>query len=232
MANETSVTSAETTNSVTKEVVETEGNAGDNANTETKDTKADTTGDAGADKAKADESAKAAAALKELTASYEKVQFKLPKELGIKPESFGEAKKMFAELGIKPDAAQKLVDWFTGNESGRLKAIAEGITKERQANEKALKSDKELIGDDGKQLAGTMQLARNAMKKLATPELRKKLEAAGLDADVEVIRLFRRVGELVSEDSVKGSKSTSKTIERSRSESLQTRYPNTPELWK
>lgn len=188
-------------------------------------------GAAGDAAAKAAEGAKAAEAVKaaaaELGKSYEKWDPKLPEGMPFDKARFGDYRKLFSENGIKPEVGQKLVDAFANGELGRLKQIAEGMSKERAGWQTSLKTDKELAGEDGKGLDKTMATARRAMQKFATPEFRKLLASSGLEGHPEMVRLLSRAGGLMKEDGTAGeTRSSGKGPEKTTEQKMKARYNN------
>lgn len=161
-----------------------------------------------AKKAAADTAAKDAAtkATAELTKSYESWKPTLPKDMPFDEKGFGDFRKTFIGLGLKPEQSQKLVDAFANAELGRLKAVAEGLQAEQVKLDKAVRADKELAGEDGKLLEQTAALARKAMNKFATPELRALLNDSRLATHPEMLRLMSRVGKGLAEDKTDGAR--------------------------
>lgn len=183
--------------------------------------------DAAAKKTATDAATKASA---ELAKSYEGWKPKLPEGMPFDEKGFAQYSKTFAELGLKPEQSQKLVDLFAGAEMGRIKSVAEGLQKEVAGYEKALKSDPELAGKDGKQLEQTMRDGKRAMMKFASPKLREVLANSGLDKHPEMIRAFARAGKGIAEDNTKDSRAGGKGPELTKAQKLAARYPNSPEL--
>jgi len=129
-------------------------------------------------------------------ASY--ADLKTPQDLPLAPaaglESF---KGLFAELGIAPAAAQKLVDLQAGlirSQSEEARQNAE-TTARAWANTAA--TDREYGGSDFARNAG---LARQALQAFATPDLVGLLDQTGLGNHPELIRAFYRVGKAMQED--------------------------------
>jgi hypothetical protein len=169
---------------------------------------ADKAGAAGDDAAKKAASDAASKATAELSKSYESWKPTLPKDMPFDEKGFGDFRKAFIEAGLKPEGAQKLVDAFATAELGRLKQVAEGLKAERTGWDTKVRGDKELAGEDGKQLEQTAAAGRKAMQKFATPEFRKLLADTGLEAHPEMLRLMSRIGKGLAEDKTDTARSS------------------------
>lgn len=125
------------------------------------------------------------------------LELKLPD--GFQPgPALDEFKGLAKELGISAQAAQKLVDFQAKHELARAQAA-----EQQQATwAEALKTDKEI---GGAQFEANGQLARKAMLRFATPELRTFLNDSGMGNHPELVRLMYRVGKAIGEDSIAGS---------------------------
>jgi hypothetical protein len=186
-------------------------------------------GDDAAKKAQTEQAAKATA---ELTKSYEAWKPTLPKELPFDEKGFGDFRKAFIELGLKPEQAQKLVDTFAGAELGRLKAVAKGLVDERTGWDKTVRADKELAGEKGELLEQTAAAGRKAMQKFATPEFRKLLKSTGLEAHPEMLRFAARIGKGLAEDKTDGAREGGGKKDLTPKQKLAARYdhPTSKEL--
>lgn len=178
------------------------------------------------------DAAKQAAAkqLEELTKSYKDFKLKLPEQLKLADADHGNFVKAALEAGVKPDQLQKLADVFAGAEMGRLKAVAAELKREEEGWSTALKSDKELAGENGEKLEATKAAATRAMNKLATPKFRQLLEQSRLAKHPEMIRIMARAGAGMAEDSTSSSKAGNKGAEKTPAQKAKSRWPNSPEL--
>lgn len=106
-------------------------------------------------------------------------------------DAFSEAAK---DLNLSQDAAQKILD-----KVGPVMAAQQLEAIQAASNEwaEASKSDKEFGGD---KLNENLAVAKKAMDKFASPELRSLLNESALGNNPEVIRMFYRVGMAISED--------------------------------
>jgi hypothetical protein len=124
------------------------------------------------------------------------LELKLPE--GFEPGAgLDEFKGLAKELGLKPEAAQKLVDF----QAKQALAEREQMEKLHAGWLQSMKADKEF---GGVQFDANAQLARKAMLKFATPELRTFLNESGLGDHPELVRLMYRVGKAIGEDSIAG----------------------------
>lgn len=110
------------------------------------------------------------------------------------------------EAGLKPEAAQAAVElWAAEAKASQAKATAAQAAQLDQLHASwttALKADREV---GGAEFDANTQVARRAMAKFATPELRGFLEETGLGNHPELVRFMFRVGKALSEDSVAGT---------------------------
>lgn len=99
------------------------------------------------------------------------------------------------ELKLPQEAAQKMLEKI----APRMKERAESQIKEVQNQWlEASKSDKEFGGD---KLKENLSVAKKALDKFGTPELRALLDESGLGSHPEIVRAFYRAGKAISEDS-------------------------------
>lgn len=164
---------------------------------------AGSTGNAAADaaaKALAEKTAADATAAKgaeeSIAPEVKDLEIKLPE--GWKADdNLGKFKEIAKTHGLKPEAAQKIVDFYVETQ----KAQAAELDKLRASWSEQLKQDKEL----GPKLQENVQVARKAMAKFASPELTAYLKATGLGNHPEFVRLLNRVGKALAEDSISGA---------------------------
>lgn len=93
------------------------------------------------------------------------------------------------EVGIAPEAAQKLVDFQAKQQA----AMVESTTK---AWLEAAKADPEI---GGAAFEASTAKAQEAFGKFATPELKTFLESTGLGNHPEMLRMFARIGKASAE---------------------------------
>lgn len=106
------------------------------------------------------------------------------------------------ELGLKPEQAQKIIDF---HDKGVLAQREAALTSARQARTESiasLKADKELGGE---RWDNTQRIANKALEKYAPPELKQYLIATMQDAHPLLVRTFHAIGKAMADDSVAGT---------------------------
>lgn len=131
----------------------------------------------------------------------ETYEFVAPEGVTLDASLVAEFTPIAKELGLTQEQAQKVVDLHT-------KAIAATETKIREAWEsqqagwlEAAKADPEI---GGAKLTDTVAVAKKAMDRFATPQLREVLEQTGLGNHPELVRLMAKIGKAISEDTLVG----------------------------
>ena len=110
------------------------------------------------------------------------------------PEQVADFAAAAKELGLTQDNAQKM---FSVLRPAADKYVREEHMKRVEGWVKASQEDKEFGGSGFKANLG---VAAKAYKEFATPELRQLLDQSGLGNHPEMIRLFYRIGQKVSQD--------------------------------
>ena len=109
-------------------------------------------------------------------------------------------KGLFAELGIPPEHAQKLVDLNAAQHRAAQAAAQEAqakVSAEIAGWSDKAKADPEIGGDNFNK---STALADAALKAFGTPELGELIAASELGNHPELIRAFYRVGKAMQED--------------------------------
>lgn len=104
------------------------------------------------------------------------------------------------ELGLSNEKAQKLIDKVGPVLEQRQLARIEAVRTEWADQSKV---DKEFGGD---KLEENLSVAKKGLEEISTPELRQLINDTGLGNNPEVIRLFYRVGKMVTQDKFVGGK--------------------------
>lgn len=150
------------------------------------------------------------------SAAPEKYEFKQPEGQQFDAEVLNAYSEVAKELQLSQEAAQKVLDKVAPVMHQRQ---LQHIERVRTEWVDASKSDKEFGGD---KLPENLSVAKKALDKFGTPELRKLLDDTGLGNHPEIIRAFYRAGKGISEDAfVVGSRATA--AERDPAKVL---YPN------
>lgn len=149
--------------------------------------------------------------------SYE--EFALPDNVTMDESVLGEASSLMKEAGLNQDQAQKFVDFFAQQRAKDAKNQVESFNQLISDWRDQSANDKEFGGDAFEENVG---IARSAIDKFGTPELKQLLEDHGVGNHPEVIRFMFRVGKLTKED-VPGTSTRPASAEQSRVDTL---YPN------
>lgn len=211
MTTETLMTeAADTTESaVTSEVTETET---DHVTTEAAKT------EQAEDKAKAESEGGEDKAASEADDAPVEYAFELPEGVEMAPETLEGLKGLAGDLKLDQESANKVlglgVEMFKRWEA----AQADGLAAMRSEWAESTKADPEIGGANlNENLAG----AKAALKKFATPELVSLLDESGLGNHPEVVRLFWKLNNQISDDALVAGRSAPVGA-RSRAEIL---YP-------
>jgi hypothetical protein len=123
--------------------------------------------------------------------------FKLPEGLKADTPVMGKFASLAKELNLPQDAAQKVVDLAGELQQANLQELQTVIEAQREKWGTESKTDKEFGGD---KFDENLAVAVKARDQFGTPELKSLLNASGLGNHPEVIRLFYRVGQAISQD--------------------------------
>ena len=160
----------------------------------------------------------------------EKYEFKAPEGTSLNEAVVAEFSTVAKELGLSQDAAQKVIDKLAPTIAKQnATAMSQAINSATTAWAEATRADKDIGGE---KLDENLAVARKALDRFGTPELRKLLgkfdpkdnpSGTGLGNHPEIIKAFLKAGKAISEDKfVPGGTAPTKG-ERSAAKSL---YPN------
>lgn len=145
--------------------------------------------------------------------------FNLPEDVILDEVALAKATPIFKELGLTQEQAQKVVDLHTElSQAGSQKQVDTFNQLINDWREQS-KNDGEFGGDKFEE---NVAVARSAIAKYGTPELKQLLEDHGVGNHPEVIRFMVRVGRTLKED-VPGQTGNTSTPEKDRVAVL---YPN------
>lgn len=130
-------------------------------------------------------------------APEEYADFAVPDGMEINTELLEQATPLFKELGLSQIQSQKLVDMYAAQQQAEAQASSESYSQTVKDWVDEAKSDTEIGGDKFDENVG---IAKRGIDKFGTPKLVEVLEQTGLGSHPEFIRLFTRVGKLISED--------------------------------
>lgn len=125
----------------------------------------------------------------------EQYELKSDAESHVDGETLDHFKDVCRELNLSQKAAQTILEKMSPKFQEQQSQQIEHI---KQQMAEATKADKEVGGDN---LQKNLSVAKGALEKFGTPELRQLLEKTGLANNSEVIRLLYRVGKSTSSDS-------------------------------
>jgi hypothetical protein len=163
----------------------------------------------------------------------EKYEFKAPENVTLDDAVIAEFSTVAKELDLPQDVAQKVIDKLAPKIAQQNAAAIESAMKSAsEAWEQATRTDKEVGGE---KLDENLAVARKALDRFGTPELRKLLGAfdpkanpsgTGLGNHPEIIKAFLKAGRAISEDRfVPGGQQPPKVDNRNPAKAL---YPNQP----
>lgn len=118
----------------------------------------------------------------------------LPDNFPIDENLEGAFREKAAELGLLPQQAQALHEWFLSENANHFNALQSQVDEKRQEAEQALKQEL------GNAYDSKLNLARNAARNVGGEDFSAYLEQTGLGNDPNVIRFLVAVGEKMSED--------------------------------
>jgi len=145
--------------------------------------------------------------------------FVMPEGVELDSALLTEAAPLFKELGLTQDQAQKLVDFQAAQAKASSESSVDAFNQLMNDWQTQSKNDKEFGGDNFEESVG---IARQAIDKFGTPELKQLLEEHGVGNHPEVIRFMVKVGKLTAED-VPGGTTTATSQAQDRVSLL---YPN------
>lgn len=147
------------------------------------------------------------------------------------PEGFAETdaatvRAYAKEHGLKPEAAQKLVDTLAARDAAAKASYAKQLETIEKGWVEGLKADPDF---GGTAYEANVQTVKKALARYSTQEERAGLTEAHL-ADFPIfVRILNRVGKEMSEDSVAGVSGA--PVAASDDVKLRRLYPNTPGLF-
>lgn len=127
----------------------------------------------------------------------EKYDLKLPKDSPMNAAQVEKLSSYAKEKGLSNEQAQSLLDRESEAVSGYASEQAEKQSQFMASLAEQAKNDKEIGGESFKK---NVELASRVVTRFGTPEFKKELDRSGLGNHPELIRVFKRVGEAMSED--------------------------------
>ena len=127
--------------------------------------------------------------------SYE--DFTLPEGVSIDPEVDANLKGLAKDLNLSQEQAQKVADLGATMAQKWAADLQAQITTASEEWAATVKADKDIGGD---KLPENLGVAKAALDKFGTPELRELLQTSRLGNHPEVVRLLVKVGRAISDD--------------------------------
>lgn len=157
------------------------------------------------------------------------IELKLPEGMQ-GGQSFESFKGLVKELGLPTDTAQKLVDFVASNQKAAVEAQRAEVERTQKTWIDSLKADKEI---GGQEFDSNIQVARKAVERFGSGELKAFLEETGLGNHPAMVRAFYRIGKAIAEDSISGTSNGAPAALASSDEAFyRSLYPNTPQFFK
>lgn len=125
--------------------------------------------------------------------------FKLPEGVTVDAAAVESFTPIAKELNLSQEQAQKLVDYFAKVRGDEVQASVKAVADLRTGWVGTAKADQEI---GGAKFTENLSVAKTALDKFGTPQLRDALNQTGLGDHPEVIRFFHRVGRALAEDKV------------------------------
>ncbi len=146
----------------------------------------------------------------------EKYEFKLGEGQELDPDVQSTFEATARELNLPQEAAQKLVETMAPKIQAAQKAVFDRVQTEWETTAKA---DKEYGGKD---FAANLSVAKAALDRFGSPELKTFLNESGLGNHPEMVRMMFKAGKAISPDKVvPGSQGNAPQRDKAK-----TLYPN------
>lgn len=136
----------------------------------------------------------------------ETYEFKAPEGQIFDAEFLKAYSETAKELNLTQENAQKLIDKVGPVMEKQQQAKIDGI---RNGWAEASKTDKEFGGTN---LEANLGIAKTALDKFGTPELKELINTSGLGNHPELIRFFYRAGKAISSDTFVGGRQEGKGV--------------------
>lgn len=158
----------------------------------------------------------------------EDIQIKLPEGVKVDEKFMGEFQGIAKELGLKSEAAQKLVDLHLSYVDRLSKEFAEAGTKQADEWYKAVEADPEV---GGAKLKDTALTVHKAVQKFGGDEFRKSVDELGLGNWPPLVKFLHKVGSTLKDDSVSGTAQPASTPANDDEAFFKGLYDKTPQMF-
>lgn len=126
-------------------------------------------------------------------------EFKTAEGVTLDQDALGEFKALAGDAKLSQEQAQKVVDIGVKLQQKWAADQAKAMEGAREQWAQASNTDKEFGGE---KLAENLSVAKTALDKFGSPELKQLLNDSGLGNHPEVIRFFYRAGKAISNDRI------------------------------
>lgn len=123
--------------------------------------------------------------------------FKLPEGVKLDEPTMGKFSELAKKHGLSQEAAQEFVTLGAQMQAGNAQALQAAIDAQGETWAGEAKADKEYGGD---KFDENLAVAKGALDKFGTPQLKALLVQSKLGNHPEVLRTFFRIGKAISED--------------------------------
>lgn len=147
------------------------------------------------------------------------VEYKLalPKDSLLEPSTVDEIVSYAKEQGLSNEAAQKMLERENGAVAGYQEAQDKEVKEIRDGWKGETKADKELGGEN---FTKSSETALRVIDRFATKDFKTLLEDTGFGDHPEVVRIFTRIGAMMTDDQFVQSKAQASGKERSDADIL------------
>ncbi len=142
-----------------------------------------------------------------------KYELAMPKDSLLEPSVIDEIVSYAKDQGLSNEAAQKILDRESGAVAKHMEAKEKEFEEIRKDWEGKVKADKELGGEN---LERSAEISQRVVDRFGSKEFKTLLEDTGWGNNPEVIRIFKRIGETMTDDQF--VKATTKTTGADRSD--------------
>ena len=132
-------------------------------------------------------------------APTEYADFTVPEGMDVNQEALEVFLPVAKDLNLSQVDAQKMIDVQSALVQKNAEVQMEAWAETQQQWRADVKADDEVGGD---KMDANVALAKKALDKVGTPELRALLDATGTGNHVEFIRFFARIGGIIGDDTM------------------------------
>lgn len=125
----------------------------------------------------------------------------LPEGASLNPAHLEQVKVLAKDLGLSPEAAQKLIERDNMVQKDWMKGHQDTWSAEVSGWKKQIETDKDFGGE---KLPATIANARQALGKFGSPEFTSMLEKTGYGNHPELIKMLSKIGASMKEDQMAG----------------------------